>query len=95
MVWTAGTQLYGGRYTIQHELGRGRFGITYLARDRNNTPVVIKTLSDRTHPDRDRLQQLIAKELVPTTMSSTGVAGNRGFAPYEQLYAKGTRYLKG
>jgi tRNA A-37 threonylcarbamoyl transferase component Bud32 len=33
----------------------------------------------------------IAKELVPATMSSTGVAGNEGFAPYEQLFAKGTR----
>ena len=28
----------------------------------------------------------IAKELVPTTQSSTGVAGNRGFAPYEQTF---------
>jgi len=27
----------------------------------------------------------IAKELVPTTQSSTGQAGNRGFAPYEQI----------
>jgi serine/threonine protein kinase len=28
----------------------------------------------------------IAKELVPTTQSSTGLAGNRGFAPYEQMF---------
>ena len=32
----------------------------------------------------------IAKELVPTTLSSTGDAGNRGFAPYEQM-TKGSR----
>ena len=32
----------------------------------------------------------IAKELVPTTVSSTGEAGNRGFAPYEQMM-KGSR----
>ncbi|MGC1247900.1 MAG: serine/threonine-protein kinase [Spirulinaceae cyanobacterium] len=32
----------------------------------------------------------IAKELVPTTLSSTGDAGNRGFAPYEQIM-KGSR----
>ena len=32
----------------------------------------------------------IAQELVPTTMSSTGEAGNRGFAPYEQMM-KGSR----
>jgi len=28
----------------------------------------------------------IAKELVPATQSSTGIAGNRGFAPYEQMF---------
>jgi serine/threonine protein kinase len=28
----------------------------------------------------------IAKELVPKTLSSTGNAGNHGFAPYEQIY---------
>jgi serine/threonine protein kinase len=28
----------------------------------------------------------IAKELVPSTQSSAGTAGNRGFAPYEQMF---------
>jgi serine/threonine protein kinase len=28
----------------------------------------------------------IAKELVPSTQSSAGMAGNRGFAPYEQMF---------
>jgi serine/threonine protein kinase len=32
----------------------------------------------------------IAKELVPSTQSSTGEAGNRGFAPYEQI-SRGSR----
>ncbi|MEQ8963688.1 MAG: serine/threonine-protein kinase [Coleofasciculus sp. C2-GNP5-27] len=32
----------------------------------------------------------ISKELTPSTQTSTGDAGNRGFAPYEQL-AKGSR----
>lgn len=32
----------------------------------------------------------IAKELIPTTQSSTGNAGNHGFAPFEQIY-KGSR----
>jgi serine/threonine-protein kinase len=32
----------------------------------------------------------IAKELVPSTQSSTGVAGNQGFAPYEQM-SRGSR----
>ncbi|MEH2170160.1 MAG: serine/threonine-protein kinase [Nostoc sp.] len=30
----------------------------------------------------------IAKELVPTTVSSRGIAGNERFAPYEQLYER-------
>lgn len=32
----------------------------------------------------------IAKELIPSTQSSTGYAGNQGFAPYEQMY-RGSR----
>lgn len=33
-------------YTIVKELGRGRFGITYLAKDQNNQSCVVKTISD-------------------------------------------------
>lgn len=40
-------KLKGGKYTIKSELGRGRFGITYLARDRNGNGHVIKTLNDQ------------------------------------------------
>ena len=32
----------------------------------------------------------IAKELIPSTQTSTGKAGNQGFAPYEQMY-RGSR----
>lgn len=32
MAWVAGDQLQGGKYTIEKELGRGRFGITYLVK---------------------------------------------------------------
>lgn len=46
MVWADKTQLYGGRYTIEKKLGERRFGITYLARDKQDKRVVIKTLSD-------------------------------------------------
>ncbi|WP_267871620.1 hypothetical protein [Nostoc sp. CHAB 5715] len=28
MAWIAGDRLQGGKYTIERELGRGRFGIT-------------------------------------------------------------------
>jgi len=66
MVWTAGMQLYSGRYTIERVLGQGRFSITYLARDKNHEPVVIKTLSDRflNSTDAERLQQLFVQGVV-------------------------------
>jgi len=42
-------QLQNGKYTIESVLGRGRFGITYLATDQKGDRVVIKT------PDADSL----------------------------------------
>jgi eukaryotic-like serine/threonine-protein kinase len=36
MAWVAGDRLQGGKYTIEKELGRGRFGITYLVKNRNS-----------------------------------------------------------
>ncbi|MCL1465635.1 serine/threonine protein kinase [Argonema galeatum] len=64
MAFNPKQQLHGGRYTIEKELGRGRFGITYLARDRNGDGVLIKTLNDAllTGPDFDRWQQNFVKE---------------------------------
>ena len=46
MAWGVGEQLQGSKYTIERELGRGRFGITYLAKDENGDRLVIKTLND-------------------------------------------------
>ena len=37
-----GTELLGGQYTIERYLSSGGFGITYLARDSLDRPVVIK-----------------------------------------------------
>ncbi len=34
MAWVAGDQLQGGKYTIEKKLGRGRFGITYLVKNK-------------------------------------------------------------
>ena len=64
MVWVAGKQLQGDKYTIERVLGHGRFGITYRARNKNDEPVVIKTPNDESlnRPDFDRLQQVFVRE---------------------------------
>jgi eukaryotic-like serine/threonine-protein kinase len=46
MAWQPGDKLNKNKYAIEQELGQGRFGITYLARDRQGKPLVIKTLKD-------------------------------------------------
>ena len=47
MVWEAGKQLYGKRYTIERQLGEGGFGITYLATKSNGQRVVIKIITEQ------------------------------------------------
>jgi len=66
MVWQPGTKLKGDRYTIDSILGGGRFGFTYLARDRNGNRVVIKTPNDEivNRADFDRLQEVFVREAV-------------------------------
>ncbi len=46
MAWVKGDRLQGGKYTVERELGRGRFGITYLVKNKNGDRQVIKTLND-------------------------------------------------
>lgn len=72
MAWVAGEQLQGGKYTIERELGRGRFGITYLAKDKNGDRLVIKTLNNLllnslNQPERDRLESMFWQEAVKLT----------------------------
>jgi len=52
MVWQAGQSLYGNRFTIQREIGRSGFGITYLAQDGKGRQWVIKTFKgdDQSRP---------------------------------------------
>ncbi len=58
MAWLVGQKLHDGRYTIERELGRGYFGITYLvACDRDRKRLAIETLSD------DLLSQLTPSEI--------------------------------
>jgi serine/threonine protein kinase len=69
MAWVAGNQLQGGKYTIERELGRGRFGITYLAKNKNGDRQVIKTLNDDllnslSLEDRGRLETMFWQEAV-------------------------------
>ncbi|ACC82658.1 serine/threonine protein kinase [Nostoc punctiforme] len=72
MAWVAGDQLQGGKYTIEKELGRGRFGITYLVKNRNSDRLVIKTLNDNllqslSQPERARLETMFWQEAVNLT----------------------------
>ncbi|BAY12524.1 serine/threonine protein kinase [Calothrix sp. NIES-2098] len=69
MAWVAGDQLQGGKYTIERELGRGRFGITYLVKNKNGDRLVIKTLNDSllnslSQEDRARLETMFWQEAV-------------------------------
>ena len=55
--WQSGYKLKDGKYTIEKELGKGGFGVTYLASDREGKQVVIKMLKNELH-DRKDFKQL-------------------------------------
>ncbi|WP_325078624.1 serine/threonine protein kinase [Sphaerospermopsis aphanizomenoides] len=72
MAWVAGDQLQGGKYTIEKELRSGRFGITYLVRNKNNDRQVIKTLDGNlltslNQSERERLETMFWQEAVKLT----------------------------
>lgn len=52
MTWQTGTVIKSryGQYTIVQKLGQGGFGITYLAKDRQQNLVVIKTIHETNIP---------------------------------------------
>ncbi len=68
MGWDTGKTIKNNRYTIQETLGKGRFSVTYLAKDsqNNNNLVVIKTAKDVFfHPNKfKQLQDSLVKEAV-------------------------------
>jgi eukaryotic-like serine/threonine-protein kinase len=62
MSWLSGEKLQDGKYIIEKKLGQGGFGITYLAKDRINNQVVIKTLKETGDDDFDNNQQNFVNE---------------------------------
>ncbi|NJL11371.1 MAG: serine/threonine protein kinase, partial [Calothrix sp. SM1_7_51] len=61
----AGTILQGGKYTLNQEIGRGGFGITFKAMHHYlNQEVVIKTLNHRLrqHPDFAKFERQFQDE---------------------------------
>lgn len=67
MAWAVGDRLQGGEYTIEEELGRGRFGITYLVKKQNGDSLVVKTINDGlfqplTQSERARLETMFFDE---------------------------------
>ncbi|NES64339.1 MAG: protein kinase [Okeania sp. SIO2D1] len=53
MAWLPGKKLYGDRYIIQKELGKGGYSITYIAKTNKGDLVVIKTLKDEIFKDKN------------------------------------------
>ncbi len=67
MAWATGKTVKNDRYTIQETLGKGRFSVTYLAKDSQNSHlVVIKTAKDVfLNPNKfKQLQESLVKEAV-------------------------------
>ncbi|MBD2363161.1 PD40 domain-containing protein [Anabaena minutissima FACHB-250] len=68
MVWNPGKQLFGRRYIIERQLGRGGVGITYLAKNKQGQLRVIKTLREeilndsRCQPHQTKLKQDFKEE---------------------------------
>jgi len=61
-----------------------RLGLTHCDAQPNN--IILRADSSSSHPTAVLIDFGIAKELIPNLRSATAKAGNRDFAPYEQLY---------
>jgi serine/threonine protein kinase len=59
MAWIQGQKLQRGKYTVEKVLGQGGFGITYLVKDKQRNPFVIKTLNSylQRHYDFPKVEQ--------------------------------------
>ncbi|MBD2410759.1 SUMF1/EgtB/PvdO family nonheme iron enzyme [Nostoc calcicola FACHB-3891] len=97
-IWKSGYQLQNGKYTIENDLAQGGFGITYLARDENNQPVVIKTLNEtvQRRPDFAKLQQDFLNEAVKlANCNHSHVVKVREVFPEGQLWCMAMEYIEG
>jgi eukaryotic-like serine/threonine-protein kinase len=75
MALTPGQQLQKGKYTIEKELGRGRFGITYLAKRSDGQRRAIKilnpdVLATLTRPEQERVETKFWQEAVKLSKCS-------------------------
>nr|MDZ8011598.1 bifunctional serine/threonine-protein kinase/formylglycine-generating enzyme family protein [Nostoc sp. ZfuVER08] len=97
-IWKSGYQLQNGKYTIENDIAQGGFGITYLARDENNQPVVIKTLNEtvQRRPDFAKLQQDFLNEAVKLAKCNhSHVVKVREVFPEGQLWCMAMEYIEG
>ncbi|OBQ21113.1 serine/threonine-protein kinase [Anabaena sp. AL93] len=73
MAWVAGDQLQGGKYTIERKLKTGRFGINYIAKDKQHDFLLLKTLdvnslTSLNQLEKERLETMFMREAVKLTL---------------------------
>ena len=73
MAWVAGDQLQGGKYTIERKLKTGRFGINYIAKNKQHDFLLLKTLdvnslTSLNQLEKERLETMFMREAVKLTL---------------------------
>ncbi len=89
MVFQPGQALQNGQYTVERELGRGRFGITYLTTRADGDRWVIKVLNPQVldglpMAERDRYETLLWQEAVKLAKCSGTAHIVRVETPFKQ-----------
>jgi eukaryotic-like serine/threonine-protein kinase len=89
MELNAGQKLQNGKYTIERELGRGRFAITYLAKKSDESRQVIKildpqVLSALTPQESNRYEENFWKEAVILAKCNNSSHIVKGYTPFKE-----------
>jgi eukaryotic-like serine/threonine-protein kinase len=89
MELVAGQKLQNGKYIIEHELGRGRFAITYLAKKTDGERQVIKILDPQvlaalTQKESNRLEEQFWKESVILAMCNNSPNIVKVYMPFRE-----------